>query len=121
MATSSGERAGHDRPRVAHYECDDCWYSCPMSSEGCCNDNEPLRCNCGADRVNAHIETVENVALMALADLSWAAGFIEEMGTTVPQGMTTTIARLLDVFGPSATREVRDPETSRVGPERSTT
>ena len=30
-----------------HYECGDCWYSCPESEEGCCNDAE-TECNCSA-------------------------------------------------------------------------
>ena len=33
-----------------HYECDDCWYSCPMSDEGCCDDSAGGDCNCGAQR-----------------------------------------------------------------------
>jgi hypothetical protein len=32
---------------VRHYECGDCWYSCPESDEGCCNDAEE-GCTCWA-------------------------------------------------------------------------
>lgn len=38
-----------------HYTCDDCWYSCPKSEEGCCNHEEGDKCNCGADAHNAAI------------------------------------------------------------------
>lgn len=44
--------------RRRHYECDDCWYSCPLSEEGCCNDGLPHECNCGADDFNAQIADV---------------------------------------------------------------
>lgn len=41
-----------------HYECDDCWYSCPKSGQ-CCNDNEKDgECNCGTDYRNAIIDKV---------------------------------------------------------------
>ena len=42
--------------RDSHYECEDCWYSCPKSGE-CCNDNASDRCTCGADAVNTLIDT----------------------------------------------------------------
>ena len=39
----------------SHYECEDCWYSCPLSSEGCCDDSVPKdTCTCSYnDRVTA--------------------------------------------------------------------
>jgi hypothetical protein len=33
-----------------HRECDDCWYSCPKSEDGCCDDDAGTDCNCGVDR-----------------------------------------------------------------------
>ena len=40
-----------------HYVCDDCWYSCPLSDDGCCDDDVPEdECNCGASEHNARIE-----------------------------------------------------------------
>lgn len=37
-----------------HYNCEDCWYSCPLSVDGCCNDAESKECNCGyEERVTA--------------------------------------------------------------------
>ena len=33
----------------AHRECEDSWYSCPLSFEGCSNDGAPKCCTCGRD------------------------------------------------------------------------
>jgi hypothetical protein len=42
-----------------HDECEDRWYSCPKSAEGCLNDAWPAdRCTCGADDHNAAIDAV---------------------------------------------------------------
>jgi hypothetical protein len=42
--------------RRTHDWCEDCWYSCPKSSEGCCNDSKPKDiCTCGADAHNAKL------------------------------------------------------------------
>ena len=33
-----------------HNYCEDCWYSCPLAPEGCCDDRVPKdKCNCGYD------------------------------------------------------------------------
>lgn len=37
---------------AVHLNCEDAWYSCPKSSEGCSDDHAGKECNCGADRVN---------------------------------------------------------------------
>lgn len=39
-----------------HRECEDPWYSCPKSEEGCINEGAGIECTCGAD---------ENVKLLA--------------------------------------------------------
>ncbi len=45
--------------RRQHVWCDDCWYSCPKSEDGCCNDNySPDECTCGADDHNARVDTL---------------------------------------------------------------
>lgn len=46
----------------SHFNCDDPWYSCPLSSEGCADDSK-VGCDCGADRWNSKID-----ALMAKTD-----------------------------------------------------
>jgi len=35
-----------------HTYCDDCWYSCPKSVDGCCDASQGEECNCGADKYN---------------------------------------------------------------------
>ncbi len=41
-----------------HYSCDDTFYSCPKSSEGCCNESKGNKCNCGADDHNKEVERI---------------------------------------------------------------
>jgi hypothetical protein len=48
----------------SHYTCEDGWYSCPLSEEGCCDDAVPKdKCTCGLDtnvqRVAALLEVTE--------------------------------------------------------------
>lgn len=38
--------------RSGHYDCEDCWYSCPKSDH-CCDDTAGDECNCGADDQNS--------------------------------------------------------------------
>jgi hypothetical protein len=42
-----------------HYYCEDCWYSCPLAEDGCCDDlvNKD-KCNCGADEHNKKVEEI---------------------------------------------------------------
>ena len=45
--------------RLRHDQCEDCWYSCPKSEEGCCDESRPTDvCTCGADAHNATIDAV---------------------------------------------------------------
>ena len=44
--------------RPTHYHCEDPWYSCPKSEEGCADENLPNKCNCLADKGNAEIDAV---------------------------------------------------------------
>ena len=48
-----------EKLRVSHYQNDeDCWYSCPKSPDGCCNDNAGGECTRGADKHNAKLDEV---------------------------------------------------------------
>jgi hypothetical protein len=38
-----------------HYECEDLWFSCPKSEEGCANGGQGNDCTCGVDDRNAKI------------------------------------------------------------------
>ena len=40
--------------RREHYTCEDSWYSCPKSPEGCARDGD-TDCTCGADYINAEV------------------------------------------------------------------
>jgi hypothetical protein len=53
-----------------HYYCEDCWYSCPLAEDGCCDASKPKdRCDCGRDRrVAAILEVLEEAYGMGHAD-----------------------------------------------------
>ena len=42
-----------------HYNCEDSWYSCPLSEDGCSNDQAGSECNCWA-RYNKEMEDLFN-------------------------------------------------------------
>ena len=46
-------QAGQVAEQIAgpHRECDDPWYSCPLSKEGCADDSLPIECRCGRDEL----------------------------------------------------------------------
>ena len=44
--------------RRGHYYCEDTWFSCPKSEEGCSNDGAGDECDCGADEHNAEVSAV---------------------------------------------------------------
>ena len=47
-----------DGNRRTHVQCEDCWYSCPKSEDGCCNEAMGDECSCGADETNAEIDAL---------------------------------------------------------------
>lgn len=52
--------------RQTHLEVEDCWYSCPKSAEGCCNESMPKgQCGCGADRANEIIDKALGISSVA--------------------------------------------------------
>ena len=43
--------------KLAHFYSEDSWYSCPLSEDGCSNDDFPKdKCNCGADEHNKKVD-----------------------------------------------------------------
>lgn len=43
--------------KIPHLTVQDCWYSCPESEDGCCDESETgCGCNCGANKHNAAID-----------------------------------------------------------------
>ena len=49
-------RAALVAAKMTHYTCEDPWYSCPKSPDGCIDDGQGSECNCGADSHNAAID-----------------------------------------------------------------
>jgi len=47
-----------DKLKRKHYTCEDYWYSCPKSEEGCGNPDDGDDCNCGADKYNKKIDDI---------------------------------------------------------------
>lgn len=44
--------------KIQHRYCVDGWYSCPKHPDGCLNDEEGTKCNCGADKHNARVDSL---------------------------------------------------------------
>jgi hypothetical protein len=49
-----------------HFYCEDTYYSCPKHEDGCADDRQPYKCNCGADELNAEIDISINACKEAL-------------------------------------------------------
>lgn len=41
-----------------HYICEDCFYSCPKSDEGCCDEREEDICKCGVEKHNNKLDEI---------------------------------------------------------------
>ena len=61
------------KQKQSHYSCEDCWYSCPMSEEGCCDDRQS-GCTCGAEAANTKIDAL----LSRPDDLSALEAYVRE-------------------------------------------
>ena len=44
--------------RRDHYECEDPWFSCPKSNEGCSDPSRGDVCTCGAEDHNAKLDAI---------------------------------------------------------------
>lgn len=52
-------RAMIESLRLKHRDVGDCWYSCPKSEGGCCNDDyADDECTCEADKHNATVDAL---------------------------------------------------------------
>jgi hypothetical protein len=47
-----------EKSRKKHRYCEDSWYSCPKSENGCSNDEEGNECNCGAEQYNEELDII---------------------------------------------------------------
>jgi hypothetical protein len=45
-----------EKNRREHYYCEDTWYSCPKHEDGCANEAQGDKCNCGVDKANQEID-----------------------------------------------------------------
>ena len=49
--------------KTYHYECEDCFYSCPKNPDYCGTDDRNF-CNCGTDETNRKVD--EAIALLVM-------------------------------------------------------
>ena len=54
--------------RHKHYYCFDCWYTCPEHPDGCCNDEDGDKCNCGANEFNIELDKIISLVKQHLND-----------------------------------------------------
>ncbi len=61
-----------------HYDCEDPWYSCPLSEEGCANEHiDKTVCTCGHDDRKQNVERL--IAETRRAALLEAAGILQKV------------------------------------------
>ena len=87
MASEITQRQRAEAVIGKHYECEDSWYSCPLSEEGCANDGEDkTRCNCGRDDRKVQLEllltTARQEALQEAVSIveDWQLGIEDRLG-----------------------------------------
>lgn len=75
---------------VPHYECDDGWYSCPKSTEGCC-DESAVGYNCNvliiyeaADHIETQAKRIEELEQSLDRITSGAASAIDDLANEMP-------------------------------------
>lgn len=44
--------------KIDHYTCGDSWYNCPMSEDGCANEDKGKECDCNAPVHNAKVDEI---------------------------------------------------------------
>ena len=87
MASEITQRQRAEAVIGKHYECEDSWYSCPLSEEGCANDGEDkTRCNCGRDdrkvQLKLLLTTARQEALQEAVSIveDWPLGIEDRLG-----------------------------------------
>lgn len=67
--------------QVKHHECEDCWYSCPESVEGCCDDDRE-GCTCHAPLIHemAAMLREQDATITQVLDLHRPDGFHDMEG-----------------------------------------
>lgn len=68
----------------SHYSCEDPWYSCPKSEEGCLNESVGTECDCGyEDKISKLQNTFQQVAQEAVLEKDKE---IERLKTSLKRG-----------------------------------
>jgi len=72
---------------VPHHVSEDCWFSCPKSSEGCCNPETPKdKCTCGADQYNAWLGELRAQKERLMSEVEELVTFLQEVDDKVKLG-----------------------------------
>lgn len=48
---------------LPHHESPDCWYSCPKSDDGCCDESRGNNCTCGAEDHNTKVNELRAILI----------------------------------------------------------
>lgn len=71
--------AWEKRLKVGHHECEDRWFSCPKSPEGCAQEFSGPECTCGADAHNKRMDTTITDILALQSQLTEAQAEVERL------------------------------------------
>jgi hypothetical protein len=69
--------------KLTHLYCEDTWYSCPKHEDGCANEAQGDKCNCGADEINAEFDKSITALEEALAE--HAMQEVQRLGQEIEQ------------------------------------
>ena len=75
-----------------HYDCEDPWYSCPLSPDGCANANMGKECTCGYDDRKQNVERL--IAETRRAALLEAVEFLKLMPMLTKDNAIAVLTRL---------------------------
>ena len=87
--------------RREHYYCEDTWYSCPKHEDGCANEAQGDKCNCGVDKANQEIDrAITAIKQARSATVQEPSGFFrhedvcgDEVGPPTPYYLTPPAAQ----------------------------
>lgn len=59
------KEVGEELPKIkpSHYDCEgDTWFGCPKSENGCADESEGDKCNCGAEKAIEIYDRIHSIA-----------------------------------------------------------
>lgn len=69
------------RVPIPHHYCDDGWYSCPLSDDGCADEEAGDECTCGADYINdERKEAADRIERLRKENVRIRDRFLEQWG-----------------------------------------